>query len=63
MKSSTEILLENCKRKYDFIKELEEEVREVFYILKNCYVNKNKILVCGNGGSAADMEFFLYYLP
>lgn len=56
MKSSTKILLENCKRKYDFIKELEEEITEVFYILKNCYVNKNKILVCGNGGSAADSD-------
>jgi len=43
-------LLENS----EFIKNLQEMIE----ILNNCFKNGNKILIAGNGGSAADAEHF-----
>ena len=33
-----------------------EEVQTAFEIMRNCYENGGKLLVCGNGGSASDAE-------
>lgn len=33
-----------------------DSILEAFNILKNCYKNGSKVLICGNGGSAADSE-------
>lgn len=33
-----------------------EEIKKTYEILENCYVNGGKLLVAGNGGSAADSE-------
>lgn len=33
-----------------------EEIKQAFFILKQTFVGKGKLLVCGNGGSAADAE-------
>lgn len=38
--------LEICKSK----------IEEAFLLLKQCYENGGKVLICGNGGSAADCE-------
>lgn len=53
---------DNMKEKY--VKELimhypelkvnQKEILEAIKIFENCYQNGNKLLVCGNGGSAAD---------
>jgi D-sedoheptulose 7-phosphate isomerase len=32
------------------------KIHEVANIIINCYKNKNKVLICGNGGSAADAQ-------
>jgi len=34
----------------------QDAIEQAFLILQACYQNKGKLLVCGNGGSAADAE-------
>lgn len=38
--------LENCR----------QDIVEAFNLLKQCYTNGGKVMICGNGGSAADSE-------
>lgn len=33
-----------------------EDIKKAFFIIKQCYENNGKILICGNGGSASDGE-------
>lgn len=54
MKKSTEILIEEFCVRYSNLKDLKETLKITVEELKKAYNNKNKILVCGNGGSAAD---------
>ncbi len=52
-------MIDYLKRMTDRIpelKEVENQVSEAFEILKNSYEKEGKLLVCGNGGSAADSE-------
>ena len=39
-------LLDGCK----------DDIRNTFFLLQSCYSNKGKLLICGNGGSAADAD-------
>jgi D-sedoheptulose 7-phosphate isomerase len=41
---------------YPALKACEEDILQSFRLLRDCYYQKGKILVCGNGGSAADSE-------
>lgn len=41
-------------KKYPELKCCEKDFEAAFTILKKCYANKGKVMVCGNGGSAAD---------
>lgn len=54
MKKSTKDLIENLIIRYPLLKNIEEELCLSLEELKNTYNNGGKILVCGNGGSAAD---------
>ena len=42
-----------CKRR-EKLKPLKKDISEAFEAIKNCFKNGNKVLICGNGGSAAD---------
>lgn len=42
--------------RYPVLKVCKEEIQQAFSILKHTYMNKGKLLVCGNGGSCADAE-------
>ena len=42
--------------RYPQLKGCEGEIKKAFEILLGCYRNGGKVLVCGNGGSAADAE-------
>lgn len=33
-----------------------EDIEKAFHIIKQCYMDGRKVMVCGNGGSAADSE-------
>ncbi|MDR0796343.1 MAG: SIS domain-containing protein [Tannerella sp.] len=41
---------------YPSLKVCEESILAAYQMLCNCYANKGLIMVCGNGGSAADSE-------
>jgi D-sedoheptulose 7-phosphate isomerase len=41
---------------YPLLNECKNDILDSFQLLKNCFDHKGKILICGNGGSAADAE-------
>lgn len=43
-------------KRYPQLKAIENEVIGAYFILEECYKNGGKLLVAGNGGSAADAE-------
>lgn len=43
-------------QRYPALSECKEDMYAAFEILKECVKNGNKILLCGNGGSAADCD-------
>jgi D-sedoheptulose 7-phosphate isomerase len=49
---------ESADVKMKFINENEEDLKKCIEIIKNALKNGNKILICGNGGSAADAQHF-----
>lgn len=42
--------------RYPALKCVKEDINNVYKILEECFLNGNKLLVAGNGGSAADSE-------
>lgn len=46
--------LDSLIKRYPQLKNSEAEIINSFEILKNCYKNKGKMLIAGNGGSASD---------
>lgn len=52
MKISTMDIIENFKKRYPAL--IDCTVTEAAEKIINCYLNGNKLLVCGNGGSASD---------
>lgn len=56
MKKKIEQILNQLLEHYPKLKGCEESVERAFDILRNCYINGGKVLVCGNGGSASDSE-------
>lgn len=50
--NSLSSLLDRCP----VLRTCERELRDAFDLLRNAFQNGNKLLVCGNGGSAADSE-------
>jgi D-sedoheptulose 7-phosphate isomerase len=42
--------------RYPELKEIEESIVDAYLLLEGCYRNGGKLLVAGNGGSAADAE-------
>ncbi|HEY5583113.1 MAG TPA: SIS domain-containing protein [Ruminiclostridium sp.] len=56
MKQQSESILEELIQRYPALTVCTKEIEECFMLLKHCYENGGKVLVCGNGGSAADAE-------
>lgn len=48
--------LENMIDKYPELDVCKENIIDAFRLLKDCYRSGGKVLLCGNGGSAADCE-------
>ena len=46
--------LDSLIKRYPQLKNSEAEIINSIEILKNCYKNKGKMLIAGNGGSASD---------
>lgn len=56
MKNTTEEILHNLIIRIPGLEALRKDIIKAFETLLNCYLNDGKILVCGNGGSAADSD-------
>ncbi|MBR4286286.1 MAG: SIS domain-containing protein [Clostridia bacterium] len=56
MKDSTYNFLEKLIARYPDLECVKGDIEKTYLILEETYKNKGKVLVCGNGGSAADCE-------
>lgn len=56
MKQNVEIILNDLFNAYPVLSECKNDIVKVYEILENTYKKQGKVLVCGNGGSAADSE-------
>lgn len=51
--------LEILVNRYPELSAVKKEISEAYQILENCYAHGGKLLVAGNGGSAADAEHII----
>lgn len=54
MKNNVEKIFNELFERYPQLSCVKEDAEAVFEIIKETYIKKGKLLVCGNGGSAAD---------
>lgn len=54
MKNNVEKIYNDLFNRYPALSCVKADVESVFNIIKETYIKKGKLLVCGNGGSAAD---------
>lgn len=48
--------IENLMIRYPRLEDIKEDIIDAYLILQECYENDGKVLIAGNGGSAADAE-------
>lgn len=56
MKETTKKILDGLIKKYPALSACEKDIAAAFTLLSETYKAGNKLLLCGNGGSAADCE-------
>ncbi len=56
MNASIKKYLNELFERYPLLKQIENELTNMYLVLEKTYENKGKLLVAGNGGSAADAE-------
>lgn len=56
MKTSTQLIYNQLFMRYDTLNCCKEDIKNAFELICNAYKQEKKLLVCGNGGSAADSE-------
>ncbi|MHB1348210.1 MAG: D-sedoheptulose-7-phosphate isomerase [Candidatus Humimicrobiaceae bacterium] len=56
MKQTVEILLDRLIKENPILEFCNESIKKSFEIVAQCYLQGGKLLICGNGGSAADSE-------
>lgn len=56
MKERTKKIADELIIRYPILKEVKADILKAFLILKDAFKNDKKLLICGNGGSAADSE-------
>lgn len=49
-------ILEHCIKRYPQLKSTQKTIEEAIECLRATFANKHKLLLCGNGGSAADAD-------
>jgi D-sedoheptulose 7-phosphate isomerase len=49
-------ILDNMIKRYPILSSSRAEIHQAFNLLRDTYNRKGKLLICGNGGSAADAE-------
>ena len=56
LKPDTLTVLNDLIDRYPVLSDVKNRISDAYFILENVYKTGNKLLVCGNGGSAADSE-------
>lgn len=56
IKTSVRKILNELLTYYPDLKQCREDIEAAYALLAKCYKKKGKVLLCGNGGSAADAE-------
>ena len=56
MKERTKNIFDKLFGDYPVLSCVKSEIFSAYETIKECYINKNKTLICGNGGSASDSE-------
>ena len=56
MKTSVVKIIDNLIERYSSLDICRKDILLSVEMLINCYQNKNKLLICGNGGSASDSQ-------
>ncbi|MDU4416007.1 MAG: SIS domain-containing protein [Veillonella parvula] len=56
LSTGVEVYLDELIERYPKLSKCKESIQKAYIILKNSYLNGGKLLVAGNGGSAADSE-------
>ena len=56
MKATTQHIMDNLIVRYPALEVCKADLLHTVELLINCYKNNHKVLVCGNGGSAADAQ-------
>ena len=56
MKDATKEILKELIQRYPQLGAVQNDVERAYVILEEAYRNGNKVLICGNGGSASDSE-------
>lgn len=49
-------MIDELIKRYPALNEISGDIKKALDLMLECYKNKGKILLCGNGGSAADCE-------
>ena len=45
-------------KRYPILDKIKQNIIDAYFIMEECYENDGKLLVAGNGGSAADAETY-----
>lgn len=56
MKERTKKIFDNLFENHSALLSVKDKINSAYEIIRECYANKKKTLVCGNGGSASDSE-------
>lgn len=59
MKSYENTLMRNVRmliKRYPLLECVKQNILDAFFVMEACYLNDGKLLIAGNGGSAADSE-------
>jgi D-sedoheptulose 7-phosphate isomerase len=56
MKRNADALFSELFDRYPVLIKCKDRIWSVYVTIRHCYLNKGKLLICGNGGSAADSE-------
>lgn len=54
MKDSSKLIIEDLIGRYNILKDIKNSILDATELFINTYKNGNKVMVCGNGGSASD---------
>ncbi len=49
-------MIEELVKRYPVLESVKEQIEDAYKILETCYEDGGKLLIAGNGGSAADSD-------